>query len=205
MPPRRARAESRTRYLVREQAQRRGWNTSHLARGGDVLEENEIEAHFPQIGLAGDKPDFLFCLGGEPAVIVEAKNEPRKLSQAIAEACDYADQIIRAGRFNPRIAVGTAGEEDQGMLVEVRFHTRAGWRPLKSSAQALTSFRTRREVELALAAGDATTTVSVPEPHEFVDAALEVSSLLRQAKVEAPLRPKVLGALTLAMYQGEID
>ncbi len=205
MPPRRVRAESRARYFIREHAQRRGWNTAHLGRGGDFLEENEIEAHYPGIGLAGGKPDFLVCLAGEPHIVVEAKNDARKLGQAIQEACDYADQIIAHGRFAPRIAVGAAGEEDAGFLVEVRYRTRAGWEPLLANGQAITSIPSPRETELAIVADDATTTVSAPEPHEFIDAAMEISSLLRTAKVEAPLRPKVLGAVTLAMYQGAID
>ena len=54
-------------------------------------------------------------------------------------------------------------------------------------------------------ARDGSTSVEVPSVAEFIDAAIELSSILRTAKVEAPLRPKVIGALTLAMYQGEID
>jgi hypothetical protein len=37
----RKRAESRSRYYIREQAAKREWNTSHVATGGHFLEENE--------------------------------------------------------------------------------------------------------------------------------------------------------------------
>lgn len=56
-----------------------------------------------------------------------------------------------------------------------------------------------------MVADDATTEVDVPDVSEFIDAAIELSRILRTARVEAPLRPKVIGALALAMYQGEID
>jgi len=58
---------------------------------------------------------------------------------------------------------------------------------------------------LAFAADDGTTSVTVPSSAEFIDAAIELSKILRYAKIEAPLRPKVIGAITLGMYQGEID
>lgn len=204
MTRRGVRAESRARYFIREIAAARGWNTGHCARGGDFLEENEIEAHFPGIGLAGTKPDFVVTWRGDPIVVVEAKNDASKLDQASREAKDYVDQIWAAGKHKPRIAVGAAGEEDRGFLLEIWFRSLAGWTPLKSNGQSLTSFPTSREVELATLAADGTTTVSIPQSAEFIDAAVEVSALLRRAKIEAPLRPKVIGALTLALYEGDI-
>ncbi len=205
MARRRTRAESRTRYYVREEAARRGWDTRHLAVGGDVLEENEIVAHFPDIGLGLNKPDFLFCLAGAPALVVETKNEGGKLDVAIAEAIDYGDQINATVRHKVSIAVGAAGEIDTGFLVGVRFHTPTGWVPLEGLGYELTTVPSKREAELAVTADDGTTAVSVPASHEFIDAAIELSSLLRSAKVEAPLRPKVIGAIVMAMYQGSID
>lgn len=205
MALRRVRSESRARYFIRESAQQKGWNTSHPSRGGDFLEENEIAAHFSAIGLAGSKPDFVVCHAGEPAVVIEAKNDPKKLNQAIQEACAYCDLIISNSIYSPKIAVGAAGEEDAGFWVEVRFKTSSGWQSLLSANQPITSIPSPREVELAINAGNGTTSVSVPESHEFIDAAMAVSGLLRSAKVEAPLRPKVLGAITLAMYQDNVD
>jgi type I restriction enzyme M protein len=195
----------RARYYIRQEAEKRGWNLEHVARGGHNLEENEIAAMFPDIGLGLDKPDFLMCLGGAPAVVVEAKNEAGKLAQAIGEAVAYANEINAAGAFQVNVAVGAAGEQDAGFNVEAQFLTSQGWVPLESYGHALTAFPSLAEVELALQAADGTTTVSVPAPSEFVDAAIELSNLLRAAKIEAPLRPKVMGAVVMAMYEGKID
>ena len=205
MARRGVRAESRARYYIRAEAEKRGWDTKHVGRGGDFLEENEISNHFPDIGLGLNKPDFLICLAGEPAIVVEAKNEAGKINEAIDEAIDYANQINEAGNFEVKLALGAAGEEDRGFTVEVQFLAEGEWKPLTSNGYELTTIPTKREVELALAAGDATTSVTVPAAHEFIDAAIELSRILRTAKVEAPLRPKVIGAIVLAMYQGAID
>jgi type I restriction enzyme M protein len=202
---RKTRAEARARYYIRSKADQRGWDVEHVDRGGDTVEENEIVAQFPEIGLGLNKPDFLMCLGGEPAVVVEAKNEADKLDQAIGEAVGYAEEINAAGRHRVVVAVGAAGTEDTGFDVAVRFRADATWVPLESLGYELTAFPSRAEVELAIAAGDGTTAVTVPEQSEFVGAAIEMSGILRRAKVEAPLRPKVIGAIVMAMYEGSID
>ena len=40
------RAESRCRYLVREIATQKGWDVRHPQKGGEFLEEQEIEDYF---------------------------------------------------------------------------------------------------------------------------------------------------------------
>ncbi len=67
------RAESRSRYYIRDQAQKRGWNLQHASRGGNCLEEQEIINHFSDIGLGLERPDFVFTLNGMPSIVIEAK------------------------------------------------------------------------------------------------------------------------------------
>jgi type I restriction enzyme M protein len=199
------RAESRARYYIREQAAKRGWLLSHPTKGGECLEEQEIVDHFPDIGIGLDRPDFVFTRGGMPVVVIEAKNSVDKIDIAIQEATAYADQINSSSNYEIKIAVGAAGEENNGFAVEVRFLKNGSWVPLSSKGYEITTIPSRREVDSALAANDATTDVEVPSVSEFTDAAIELSKILRMAKVEAPLRPKVIGALVLSMYQGDID
>ncbi|MGY8621745.1 N-6 DNA methylase [Bacillus safensis] len=199
------RAESRARYYIREEAKKRGWKVQHISRGGDVLEEQEIQSFYESIGLGLEKPDFLFSLQGEPAIVIEAKNEADKINQALEEAIEYANTINKNSQYNIKIAVGAAGEEDKGFIVKVSYFSPEGWKPLKSNGYDLSTLPTKRETDLALTADNGSTVVSIPSNVEFIDAALELSKLLRMAKVEAPLRPKVIGTMVLAMYQGEID
>ena len=72
------RAESRARYFVRKTLQSKGWNINHPEEGGDLLEEQEVVSYFPKIGLGQKRPDFLVCLNGEPAIVIETKNEFKK-------------------------------------------------------------------------------------------------------------------------------
>ena len=94
------RAESRTRYLVRTLSAKRGWNTNHVQRKGDFLEEQEIINYFPDIGLGLSRPDFIVCRASEPIMVIEAKSDFKKIDEAISEAADYADAINKNGKYN---------------------------------------------------------------------------------------------------------
>ncbi len=199
------RAESRTRYFIRNQAAKRGWNVKHPSKLGECLEEQEISNYFPTLGLGLDKPDFLLLFHDNPAIIIEAKNEISKIDQAVKEAVEYAEKINSNSNYTVKIVVGVAGEEDFGFAVVVRYLKNGNWIPLTSFGYEITNIPTKQEIELALKADDGTTSVTVPSSAEFVDAAIELSGILRLSKIEAPLRPKVIGAIVLALYQGEIN
>ena len=195
------RSETRARYLFREIALKRGWNIQHVSKGGDCLEENEIENSFSDIGLDKDKPDFLLCLQGQPSIVIEAKNNYKKIGTAVSEAIDYADKINKKGNYKIEIAVGFAGESDTGAHVRTMVLVDGEWVPLKSNGFEITTVPSKNETYLALSSKDGTTSVSVPDQNEFIDSAIELSKIFRSCKVEAPLRPKLVGSLVLALYQ----
>lgn len=199
------RAESRARYHIRQQAEKRGWLLSHVSQGGNILEEQEVEDIFSDIGLEGKKPDFVFCLAGDPVMVVETKNDVSKIDPAINEAIAYANAINETGKYSIMIAVGVAGERDKGVDVVSRIYIRDEWIPLTSNGFELTNIPSKKELELALEANDGSTSVSIPEFADFIDAAIEISGLLRTAKIEAPLRPQIVGTLVTAMYDGSLD
>lgn len=69
----------------------------------------------------------------------------------------------------------------------------------------MTSFPSVSEVETALLTKNGTTEVAIPKVSDYITTAIELSAILRSAKIEPSLRPKVLGAVITALYQGEID
>lgn len=199
------RAESRCRYLVRNIATQKGWDIRHPQKGGQFLEEQEIEDYFNDSGLGKTKPDFLVCKNYKPIIVVEAKNEKTKIDNAINEATDYADAINQHGTYHVNIAVGVAGEEDNGYLFVTKFYNGTEWVELSARGYKLTSFPSVSEVDNAIITNNGTTEVSIPNVSDYITTAIEFSSILRSAKIEPSLRPKVLGAVITALYQGEID
>ena len=203
--PRNVRAESRCRYLIREIAQQKGWNTKHPQKGGNFLEEQEIAAYFSDSSLGLTKPDFIVCKHNSPLIVVEAKNKISKINDAVSEAVEYAEAINRRGRYTVSVVTGVAGEEDNGYLFRTLFYDGNSWIPLQSYGFELTSFPSESEISIALETRNGTTEVSVPQLSEYISAAISLSSILRTAKIEPSLRPKVLGAVITALYQGEIE
>ncbi|MCM1082803.1 MAG: N-6 DNA methylase [Clostridium sp.] len=199
------RAESRCRYLIRTIASQKGWDTKHPQKGGDFLEEQEIEDFLPDCGLEGIKPDFLLCKKSSPIIVVEAKNDIKKIDDAVKESINYADVINKKGKYNIKIAVGVAGEEDHGYLFKSCFWDGKKWKALESKGYELTSFPSVYEVDGAIVTNNGTTEVSIPQISDYIDTAIELSSILRSAKIEPSLRPKVLGAVITALYWGEIN
>lgn len=199
------RAESRCRYLTRNIAQTKGWNIQHPSKGGNFLEEQEITDYFGDFGLNKDKPDFVVCKDYTPLIVVEAKNDEKKIKEAVSEAIEYANSINKYGKFFVKIIVGVAGEEDNGYIFETRYLDKDEWVPLTSRGFALTSFPSVFEIENAISSNNGTTEVSVPKTSDYIETAIELSKILRSAKIEPSLRPKVLGAVITALYQGEIE
>lgn len=199
------RAESRCRYLIRDIASQKGWDIRHPQKGGDFLEEQEIEDFLPDCGLEGAKPDFLVCKRGIPIVVVEAKNEVKKIDQAVSEAIEYANLINKIGKYEIKIAVGVAGEEDHGYIFRTIYWDGKKWEPLSSRGYELTSFPSVAEIDGAIITNNGTTEVSIPAISDYIDVAIELSTILRSAKIEPSLRPKVLGAVITALYWGEIN
>lgn len=199
------RAESRCRYLVREIAIQKGWDIRHPQRGGQFLEEQEIDDYLADSGLGKTKPDFLVCRNYNPVIVVEAKNEIKKIDNAIDEAVEYANSINEHRKYHVSIAVGVAGEEDNGYLFCTKYFDGRNWVDLSSRGFVLTSFPSVSEVDHALLTNNGTTEVSVPKISDYISTAIELSSILRSAKIEPSLRPKVLGAVITALYQGEIN
>ena len=199
------RAESRCRYLVRKIASEKGWDIRHPYKGGDFLEEQEIEDFLPGCGLDGAKPDFLICKRMVPIAVVEAKNDRKKIEQALTEAMEYATAINRKGKYEIRIAIGVAGEEDHGYLFQTVYWDGKKWTSLTSKGFELTGFPSISEVDGALLTNNGTTEVTIPDISAYINTAVELSSILRSAKIEPSLRPKVLGAVITALYRGEID
>lgn len=204
MPTKSKRAESRARYFVRKVAKDKGWNVAHPQRGGDILEEQET-SFFPNLGLEGKRPDFLFCLRGLPVMVVETKNESAKSAEAIVQAEEYCEKINAAGGYSVKIAAGVAGEPDHGYVVIVKYLCGGEWKDLTAKGYPLTALPSMQECIDAIAADNATTELSIPSFAEFVVAAIEISDILHTAKIEPTLRPKVVGAMTTALYEGDIN
>lgn len=199
------RAEARTRYYTREEAHRLGWNVGHPSRGGSFLEEQELVDYFPALrsALGHEKPDFAAVTDGTLRAVIECKGDVNELERAIGEARDYAETINQVKGFDVRVAIGVAGTPDKFVQTRDYYRHQSEWVPLSSHGYPLTQLPTLAELQLALENNNGTTDVQLPDEKEFDDAAIRISRILRLAKIEDAVRPKIIGAIVLALYHGE--
>ena len=199
------RSEARTRYYCREEATRLGWNTQHPRKGGQFLEEQEVVDYFPELKDALDlkRPDFVVVQQNEPVMVIETKNEFEKIQEALDGAKDYAERIRAI--YPIRVIVGIAGTPDTAVQVRVLYRGDSGWISLTSHGYQLTQIPIPEEFATALQNNNGTTDVRLPTEEEFYEAAIAISRMLRTAKIEEPVRPKVVGAIILALYQGDFS
>ena len=201
------RAEARTRYYTRSEAMHIGWDVRHPSQGGSFLEEQEIVDYFPKLAhtLGQKRPDFVILLNGKLSTVIECKNNWQDIEIAAREAIEYADLINKVRGYKAQIAVGVAGTPDKRVHVKCLFKNSVGWTDLISHGYPLTQLPAPSETELAISNGDGTTDVQLPDEREFFSAAINISRILRLAKVEEAIRPKVIGAIILALYHGEFS
>lgn len=196
----------RSRYFTRAEAQRIGWNVEHPERSGAFLEEHELVRYFPQLRetLNRDRPDFV-VLGddGRPRVVIECKADASQLDQAVDEAKYYAEAMNRTPGYEVRLATGVAGTPDKRVLTKTAFRINGHWTDLTANDYPLTQIPTPIEVQRALELGDGRTDVQLPDEREFFDAAIQISNIFRLAKIEESRRPVVIGAIILALWQGD--
>ena len=107
--------------------------------------------------------------------------------------------------FDVRLAVGVAGSPDRRIYTRTRYRHNGSWRELESFGFPLTQLPTPLETEVAIQRGDGTTDVQLPDEREFFDAAINISNILRLAKIEEAKRPMVIGSVILALWQGDFS
>lgn len=199
------RAEARARYYCREESKRLGWDTKHPERNGQFLEEQEIVAYFSELGpiLGQERPDFVIIKNNVPCIVIETKNDFNLIESAWNDAIYYSDKISEVYPVKTMVAI--AGTPDTSIQVQVGYKVGERWQRLKSNGYPLTQIPTPDEFSITQQNNDGTTDVRLPSEQEFYEAAISISRLLRSAKIEEPIRPKIIGALILALYHGDFS
>lgn len=199
------RAESRSRTYTLNELKELGWNLKHPQNGGNVLEEQEAKHHDSRLDelLGVNKPDFLIYEHA-PVMVIETKNEKEKIDEAIKEAEDYAEQLSKK-YFDVKIAVGVAGNAEQGVIVRNLFKTDKGWVEITGNGYPLTQILNHEQIEQVLLNNRPSTDLKIPTEEEFYEIAEKINQILHDADVNKSDRSAYLGAIVLALKEGKID
>ncbi len=139
----------------------------------------------------------------QPLVVVEAKAATTELDQAVKEVTeDYGRACIDAGFTPLAIAIAGASEDDFKVLVFKWNGTR--WKSVTYDGNPISWIPSRQDVEtLCAPSSPLELRPSIPPPEVLADRADEINRLLRESGIKDELRPAVLGAIMLALWNSK--
>lgn len=200
-------AETRSRAYTINELKSLGWNVKHPFKGGNILEEQEAKHYDPRFDelLGGERPDFLIFWNNNPIIVIENKDDKKKINVAVSEAKGYADKLS-SKYFNVRIISGVAGNQDSGVLVENYYRNNNGqWEIIKGNGYGLTQLLSVSQAEQVLINQSPTIDVKIPTEQEFYEIAEKINQIFHDAHVNKSDRAIYLGAILLAVKEGSID
>jgi type I restriction enzyme M protein len=207
-------AEVRAEHLLTELLEAQGWDTRRPPNG-ELLRQHEYKDHrhlfeiFRGSSKSGGKGDALpeaVLIDRntlQPCAVVEAKAVASDLMLAVREATEtYGNACIAAG-FNP-LAIAIAGTSEDDFAVRVFKWTGRKWSPITYEGKPISWIPNRNDIENLRAVGSGTELrPSIPPPEVLAAHADEINRLLRESKVKDELRPAIVGALMLALWQSK--
>jgi len=206
-------SETRAEAVASELLAIRGWKTARPPRG-NLLWKNEYR-DYPELleafagrgkqGHGGDAyPDFVL-LDPEtqrPLVVGETKAEDDDIGKAIKEARDYSAALLDRGM--KVLAAGVAGNENGKIAVQVDKWARSGWKVIEYRSKPIQWLPTPEEAKRLLI-DDSLFDLQprVPPADILAKRGEEINRILRECKINDPLRPAIMGAVMLAIWQSK--
>lgn len=210
-------AEVRTEVLLTELLTAQGWDTRRPPNG-EMLRQHECKDHQHLLdifkgrsktkGGGGDGLPEAVLIDREtmqPVAIIEAKANVGDLHIAIKEVTeDYGRACVEAG-YAP-LAVALAGTSEDEFKVRVLKWNGKRWVDATYDGNAIGWIPNRADVDrLRVPSAPAELRPSVPPPEVLAARADEINRLLRESDIKDELRPAVVGAIMLAIWQSKGD
>lgn len=139
----------------------------------------------------------------QPLLVIEAKASISDLGKAVREATEiYGNACVDAG-YSP-LAVAIAGTSEDDFAVRVYKWNGSAWKVVTYEGNPIGWIPNRVDVErLRVQYATPELRPSVPSPEVLAAFADEINRLLRESSVNDRLRPSVVGACMLALWQSK--
>lgn len=207
-------AEVRAEELLVELLRSQGWDV-RKPPAGELLRQHEYKDHshlaeilrgISKSGGAGDGKPEAFLVDREtlqPIAVIEVKPRVDDLERAVREVTDiYGRACIDAG-FVP-LAIGLAGASEDKFALRVHKWMGTRWSPVTYDGHPIGWIPNRADVDRLLAPGASREIrPSVPAPEVLAERADEINRMLRESGIKDELRPAVVGAIMLALWQSK--
>ena len=206
-------AEVRAEHLLTEMLVAQGWD-ARKPPVGDLLRQQEYKdyAQLADIlrgrgkqGFGGDALPEAILIDREtlvPLVVIEAKSSADTLTDAVKDVAIYGRACVDAG-YTP-LLVALAGVDEDNFALRVLKWNGTKWLTVTFDKTPITWIPNCEDVNRLLPlSAPSELRPSVPPPDVLADRADEINRLLRESGIQDALRPAVVGAIMLALWQSQ--
>ncbi len=186
-------------HIVKELLDKKGWSRSEILTQGECLQHPEIKKYLSQT-----KPENIVEIDGKNLYVIEAKNERKKIDQALKEAReDYADKINQSTKVKVIFITGIAGNDQEGFIAKSEYFKSGHWEPITENGIEITSLLSKKQVEIILSTESQNIKDVEITEEEFLETAENINEVLHENSINKDYRARFVSALLLAMSDGK--
>ncbi|MDD5014231.1 MAG: N-6 DNA methylase [Atribacterota bacterium] len=189
-------------YIQKELIEKKGWNKDNIYTQGECLKNSEIKKFLGQT-----KPENMVEVVDNIFYVIEAKNERKKIEQALNEAKEYyADKINQSNKIRCPFATGIAGNSEEGFIAKSRYFKNGKWETIAENGVEITGLLSKKQAESILCSKNPNIEDVEITEEEFLGTAENINEILHENSINKDYRARFISALLLAMSDGkEID
>lgn len=185
-------------HIIKELTEKKGWKKDQIFTQGECLTHPEIKKW---LGL--NKPENVIEIDHKTFYVIEAKNDRKKIDQALKEArSDYADKINQSKKIKCRFTTGIAGNHEEGYIAHSEFSKDGKWYPIKENGVEITGLLSIQQVETILRTNSPEIKDVEITEEEFLETAENINEVLHENSINKDYRARFVSALLLAMSDG---
>ena len=189
-------------HIIKELTEKKGWTKGQIYTQGECLENPEIKKFLGQT-----KPENIVEINEKTFYVIEAKNEKKKLDQALEEAQeDYADEINQSNKIKALFITGIAGNNEEGFRAKSQFYRNGKWETITENGIEITGLLSKNQVEVILNSQSSNIKDVEITEEEFLETAENINGILHENSINKDYRARFISAILLAMSDGrEVD
>jgi len=182
------------RFIYEELTAKKGWKKDQVYEQQECLKIKGIKESFGAL-----KPENVVEIDTTRYYVVEAKNERKKLDQAIKEATEYSDLVNSKSNLRALFATGVAGNDVEGFVAKSAYLKNGRWETITENDIGLTSLLSKNQIELILRSDSAKIKDVEISSEEFFKVAGDINTILHDNSINKDYRARFISAILLAL------
>lgn len=186
-------------HIINELSGKKGWVKGKIYTQGECLQQPEIKKYLGHL-----KPENIVEINEKIFYVIEAKNERKKLEQALKEAReDYADKINASSKIKVSFITGIAGNENEGYIAKSQFYKNGKWETITENGIEVTGLLSKKQIENIIASQNPILKDIEISENEFTETAVRINKSLHENSINKDYRARFISTILLAMADGK--